>query len=315
VGDMIDVAVIGGGPAGLTAGLYAARGNARTFIFERSMPGGQVVTTDRIENYPAFPEGVSGAELGELMHQQAITHGAQVMQFVDITALNRLDDGTFELVSDYETYQARSVVLAAGAVPSRLGIPGEAEHVGRGVSWCATCDATFYREKDVVVIGGGDAAVEEAMFLAKFARKVYLIHRRNEFRATAVLVDRACATENLEILTPYVPIEIKGENGKVSGLVIESADDGVKRELPVNGVFEYVGVVPQNALVEDLLERDERGYIIVGEDGSTSVPGLYSAGDLTQGPLKQIVTAAATGAIAGFSVLQYLDSLDRDKAE
>jgi len=311
VTDIIDVAVIGGGPAGLTAGLYAARGKARTFVFERGMLGGQVTTTDHIENYPAFPEGISGMDLGELMHQQAAAHGAQIMQFVDITALKCLDSGMFELVSDYETYVARSVVLATGAIPSKLGIPGEEEFTGRGVSWCATCDAAFYREKDVAVIGGGDAAVEEAIFLTKFARKVYLVHRRDAFRATAAIVDKARETEGLEIVTPYVPLEIKGEDGKVSALVIEHSDEGSQRELAVSGVFEFVGVNPQNVLAYDLLERDQHGYIIVGEDGSTAIPGLFCAGDVVQGPLKQIVTAAAGGAIAGFSAVHYVDSLKR----
>ncbi|MCL2818213.1 MAG: thioredoxin-disulfide reductase [Actinomycetia bacterium] len=308
--DLIDVAIIGGGPAGTTAALYAARGKARTVIFERSMMGGQIVTTDHVDNYPGFPEGISGPELGELMHQQALAHGAEIMQFVDITNLKHLDDGTFELTADDETYTARAVVLASGSVPSKLGIPGEEEFTGRGVSWCATCDAAFYKEKDVAVIGGGDAAVEEAIYLTKFAKKVYLIHRRDEFRAAATLVDKVRETSGIEIITPYNPVEIKGEDGKVSGLVIESADDKSTRELAVSGVFEFVGANPQNVLAYDLLERDERGYIITGNDGSTKVPGLFCAGDITQVPLKQIVTAAASGAIAGFYAVAYVDKKD-----
>ena len=304
----IDVAVIGGGPAGLTAGLYAARGNARTVIFERALWGGQITTTDHVENYPAFPEGISGAQLGELMYRQATAHGAQVQQFVDITALDRLESGIFELTSEYETYQARCVILATGAVPSRLGIPGEEHYTGRGVSWCATCDAAFYRQKVVAVIGGGDAAVEEALFLTRFARHVYLVHRRDEFRATAVLVDRAHDADSLEIVTPYIPVEIKGDGSKVTALVIESATDRASRELGVDGVFEFVGVRPQNTLASELLAPDARGYIATAPDGSTTVPGLFGAGDLTKGPLKQVVTAASAGAIAGFSALHYLDA-------
>lgn len=311
--DLIDVAIIGGGPAGTTAGLYAARGKARAVIFERGMMGGQVVTTDRIENYPGFPEGISGAELGELLHDQAVAQGAEVIQFADIIGLVHLDDGTFELVTPDETYRARTVILATGSVPSKLDIPGEEEFTGRGVSWCATCDAMFYKEKPVAVIGGGDAAVEEAIFLTKFASVVYLVHRRDEFRAAAVLVERARQTESLEIVTPYIPIEIKGEEGKVSALVIESADDQTIRELEVSGVFEFVGANPQNVLAYDLLERDARGYIVTTIEGATSVPGLFCAGDITQTPVKQIVTAAASGALAGLSAIHYLDQQDQEQ--
>ena len=309
--EMIDVAIIGGGPAGLTSALYAARGNIRTVVFERSMLGGQVVTTDRIENYPGFPAGISGTELGELFHQHAVAHGAEIMQFVDIMGLVVADDGTFELISEYETYRALSVILASGAVPSKLGIPGEEEYTGRGVSWCATCDAAFFKEKVVAVIGGGDAAVEEAMFLTRFASKVYLVHRRDEFRATARIVEKARAIEGLEIVTPYIPVEIKGTDGKVTALVLEHADDKSLRELDVEGVFEFVGVNPQNVLAYDVLERDERGYLITESDGSTTVPGLFVAGDITTDPLKQIVTASASGAVAGFSAVQYVNALGK----
>jgi len=309
--ELIDVAVIGGGPAGLTAAMYAARGQTKTVVFERAIFGGQVVITDRIENYPGFPEGVHGSELGELMHKQAEAQGAQVMQFVDITGLEQNEDKSFTLKTDSDTYQARAVILASGAVPSRLGIPGEEEFTGRGVSWCASCDANFYKGKDVAVIGGGDAAVEEANYLTRFASKVYLIHRRNEFRATAVIVERARQNTQIEILTPYNPIEIKGADGKVTSIVIESAEDKSQKEIAVSGIFEYVGVNPQNVLAYDMVDRDDRGYIIVGENGSTKVDGLFCAGDIVQGPLRQIVTAAATGAIAGNGAILYLQKFDR----
>ena len=304
--ELIDVAIIGGGPAGLTAAIYAARGKTRAVVFEKAMLGGQVTTTDRIENYPGFPGGITGADLGELFHQQAVELGAEILQFTDVTGLAVAEDGTFELTCDAQTFRAKSVVLASGSVPAKLGIPGEEEFTGRGVSWCATCDAAFFREKVVAVVGGGDAAVEEAMFLTRFASTVYLVHRRDEFRAAGTIVDKARATEGLEIITPYIPVEIKGRDGKVAALVIEHAQDGTVRELAVDGVFEFVGANPQNVLAYDLLERDERGYIITAEDGSTAIPGLFVAGDITTEPLKQIVTAAASGAIAGFSAVQYL---------
>jgi thioredoxin reductase (NADPH) len=282
--NLIDIAVIGGGPAGLTAALYGARGNARVVVFERAMMGGQITTTAHVENYPAFPEGIGGMDLGELMHQQATALGAEVMQFVDIVGLTVRGDGLFELSTGDgdgdETFIARSVVLATGAVPSKLGIAGEAEYTGHGVSWCATCDAMFFRDKVVAVIGGGNAAIEEAIFLTKFASKVYLVHRREAFRADAVVVDRARATERLEIVTPYVPIEVVGDGSKVTGLVLEKTDAGERKELVLDGIFEFVGVNPQNVLGYDLVEHDERGYVITGEDGSTKVPGLFCAGDI-----------------------------------
>jgi thioredoxin reductase (NADPH) len=307
--DTIDVAIIGGGPAGLAAAIYTARGKMRAVVFERSMMGGQAATTDRIENYPGFPDGISGADLGELFHKQAVEHGAQIKQFVDVTALEHRDDGLFALTAGDETYHAKSVVLASGSIPAKLGIPGEEEFTGRGVSWCATCDAAFFKEKTVAVIGGGDAALEEAMFLTRFAAKVFVIHRRDEFRAAGTIVEKAKADPKIEIVTPYNPTEIKGTDGKVSSIVLENTDDQSTRELNVDGVFEFVGVNPQNVLAYDLLERDEKGYIKTASDGSTKVAGLFVAGDITQDPLKQVVTAAASGAVAGYSAVQYVGSL------
>lgn len=306
--DTIDIAVIGAGPAGLTAGLYGARGMVKTVIFERAMPGGQIITTDWVENYPAFPQGISGTELGMKMSEQAEEHGAEVRPFVDIEQIERNADGTFTLTDgEGESYVARTVILTTGAVPRKLGIDGEAEYTGRGVSWCATCDGAFYRDKVVAVIGGGDSAVEEANYLTKFASKVYIVHRRDALRATQVIQDRARANEKIEFVLSRVPVRIEGDGSKVSGLVVDSTTGEPQVTLAVDGIFEFVGVDPLSALAQGLVEMSPSGYIVTAEDGTTAVPGLYSAGDVTTSTLKQVVTAAGKGASAAFAALHYLE--------
>ncbi|MCL2655529.1 MAG: FAD-dependent oxidoreductase [Coriobacteriia bacterium] len=346
---MIDIAVIGGGPAGLTAGLYGARGGARTVIFERQAAGGQIITTDCVENYPAFPDGISGAELGERMAAQASAQGAEIALFTEVTAIRPVDGGEplapflviasgaegearqssqqeseeevpilapagggflLETTDPATPFFARAVIVATGAVPVKLGIPGEDAYTGRGVSWCATCDGAFYRDKVVAVIGGGDAALEEAIFLTKFASRVYLVHRRQEFRAAQVIVERIRSAATVELVLGYVSTEIIGDkdSGKVSGLRLRNVADDSERVLEVAGVFEFVGTAPISALVaRDLVATDERGYIYADSDGATDLPGLFAAGDVTDGSLKQVVTAAGAGAAAGFAALHYLE--------
>lgn len=305
--ETIDIAIIGGGPAGLAAALYGARARAKTVVFESALPGGQVVTTDRIENYPGFPEGTSGAELAELMHKQAERFGAEFRTFVTVESISpegpdfrlRDSEGTDSL--------AKAVILATGAVPRRLGVPGEAEYTGRGVSWCATCDGALFKGKTVAVIGGGDAAVEEALFLTRFAQKVYIIHRRDELRATKCIQERCFENERIEIKWNRVVREIKGDGSKVVGIELSATDGSPDELLPVDGVFIFVGVEAKSSLVADLCELDESGYVKIDRDGRTSYPGLYAAGDVTVGDLKQVVTAAAGGACAAFEATRYLD--------
>lgn len=305
--DIIDIAVIGGGPAGLTAGLYGARGAVKTVVFERAMPGGQIITTDWVENYPAFPKGVNGAELGQLFADQALAQGADVKMFVEITHITRREDDLFVLQSAEEEYLARTVIIATGSVPRKLHIPGEEEYTGRGVSWCATCDAAFYRDKVVAVVGGGDSAVEEALYLTKFASKVYIIHRRSTLRATAVIQQRAVDNEKIEFLLNYVPAEILGNGSKVTGVALTSTDGKEDRTVELDGVFEFVGVDPINEIAQGVAPLTERGYIETTQNGATNVPGLFSAGDVTDIALKQVVTAAGKGASAAFSALHYLE--------
>lgn len=305
--EQIDIAIIGGGPAGLAAALYASRGRAKTVVFERGLPGGQIVTTDWVENYPGFPAGISGSELGELMTKQAETHGAVIRSFAPVERVTT-DGERFVLTSEGEEFEATSVILATGAVPRKLGIPGESEFTGRGVSWCATCDGALFKDKTVAVVGGGDAAVEEAMFLTKFVTRVHLIHRRDELRATKCIQERCFSNDKVEMEFSRVPTEIIGENGKVAAIRLESTSGEPEKVLPVHGVFIFVGVHPVNELANGLCELSESGYITIDHDGRTSVPGLFAAGDVTQSELKQVITAAAKGASAAFEALRYIDA-------
>ena len=303
----IDIAIIGGGPAGLTAALYASRARAKTVVFERGIPGGQIVTTDWVENYPGFPKGLSGMELGELMTTQAEEFGAVIRTFADVSAIKPVDLDFVVTTTDGDEFLAKAVVLATGAVPRKLGVPGEAEFTGRGVSWCATCDGALYKDKVVAVMGGGDAAVEEAIFLTKFASRVHLIHRRDELRATKCIQERCFANDKVEMHWSRVITEVIGDEGKVSGLRLASMKGEPEEVLPVDGLFIFVGVHPVSELVKDLIDMDENGYIKVDHDGLTSWPGLYAAGDVTDSQLKQVITAAAKGASAAFEALKYVD--------
>jgi thioredoxin reductase (NADPH) len=303
----IDIAIIGAGPGGLSAALYAARGRANTVVFERGIPGGQIITTDCVENYPGFPGGISGTELGDLMIKQAEEFGAVIRTFSPVESIARLDNGMFMLKSEGDEFEAHVVILATGAVPRKLGIPGEAEFTGRGVSWCATCDGALYKGKTVAVVGGGDAAVEEAMFLTKFAAKVHLIHRRDEFRATKCIQERCRINPKVEEHLSRVPIEIIGAEGKVVGLRLESTKGEPEEYLRLDGVFIFVGVHPVNELVQGVVDLSPAGYVQIDHDGRTNIPGLFAAGDVTDSELKQVITAASKGASAAFEALRYID--------
>jgi thioredoxin reductase (NADPH) len=304
---MIDIAIIGGGPAGLTAALYAARARAKTVVFETALPGGQIMTTDHVENYPAFPEGISGAELGDLMYRQAARFGAEFRTFASIESIAPADLDFLLTDSEGEQALARSVILATGAVPRKLGIPGEAEYTGRGVSWCATCDGALFRDKTVAVIGGGDAAVEEALFLTKFAAKVYIIHRRDELRATKCIQERCFDSEKIELKWSRIPAEVRGADRRVTGIVLRATNGEPDELLALDGVFIFVGVEPKSELVRELCDLDETGYVKIDHSGLTSYPGLYAAGDVTVSDLKQVITAASGGASAAFEALRYID--------
>jgi thioredoxin reductase (NADPH) len=307
--DVYDVVIVGAGPAGLTAGIYTSRGRLKAACLERNMSGGQIALTDLVENYPGFPEGISGFDLAQKMKEQAEKFGAVLREIEAVSELRPEDDGTYTVVTDREEIRARSVILAPGVEPRRSGIPGEAEFIGRGVSWCATCDGALYRGRTVAVIGGGDSAVEEGMFLTKFADKVYLVHRRDELRAAEIAQERAFANPKMEFVWDSVPRKIDGAE-MVEALEVENVKSGEERTLAVNGVFMYIGQIPNTQWLKDTLEIDEQGYIVTDGMLRTSLPGVFACGDARANPLKQIAMAVGEGALAAVQAERYLDELD-----
>jgi thioredoxin reductase (NADPH) len=307
--DVYDVVIVGAGPAGLTAGIYASRGRLRTAVLERNMAGGQIALTDLVENYPGFPEGISGFDLSQKMKEQAEKFGAEMREIEGVAELSRDPEGRYVVATDNGEIRARTVILAPGVEPRRSGIPGEAEFIGRGVSWCATCDGALYRGKTVAVIGGGDSAVEEGMFLTKFADRVYLVHRRNELRAAEIAQERAFANPKMEFVWDSIPKQIDGSE-MVEALEVENVKTGEGRSLPVNGVFMYIGQIPNTAFLKDTVELDEYGYIVTDELLRTGLPGVFACGDARANPLKQIAMAVGEGALAAVQAERYLDELE-----
>jgi thioredoxin reductase (NADPH) len=299
-----DLIIIGSGPAGLAAAVYAQRAKLDTLVVEKAMvSGGQVLTTYEVDNYPGLP-GIGGYDLGIKFREHADRLGAR---FVEDEVLNIQDGGKGAIkgvVCQGNTYEARSLILATGAVHRKLGVPGEEELAGAGVSYCATCDGAFFRNKVTAVIGGGDVAVEDAIFLARMCSKVYLIHRRNELRAAKSLQENLLSLDNVEVIWDTVADSINGD-GMVKSLSLTNVKNGQKRELDVQGVFIAVGITPESRAFEGSVDMDH-GYIRAGEDTVTSAPGIFAAGDVRTKPLRQIITAAADGANAITSVERYL---------
>lgn len=299
-----DLIIIGSGPAGLGAAIYAQRARLDTLVIEKAMvSGGQVLTTYEVDNYPGLP-GIGGYDLGLKFREHADKLGAQFQEDQVLKVEDDGPDGTKRVVCVNGTYEAKALILATGAVHRKLGIPGEEEFGGMGVSYCATCDGAFFRNKVTAVIGGGDVAVEDAIFLARMCSKVYLIHRRDVLRAAKSLQESLMALENVEILWDSVADSIQGD-GKVECLSISNVKTGEKQELPVQGVFIAVGITPESSAFAGLVEM-EHGYIKAGEDGKTSAPGIFAAGDVRTKQLRQIITAAADGANAVTSAERYL---------
>ena len=299
-----DLIIIGSGPAGLGAAIYAQRARLDTLVIEKAMvSGGQVLTTYEVDNYPGLP-GIGGYDLGLKFREHADKLGAQFQEDQVLKVEDDGPDGTKRVVCVNGTYEAKALILATGAVHRKLGIPGEEEFGGMGVSYCATCDGAFFRNKVTAVIGGGDVAVEDAIFLARMCSKVYLIHRRDALRAAKSLQESLMALENVEILWDSVADSIQGD-GKVECLSISNVKTGEKQELPVQGVFIAVGITPESSAFAGLVEM-EHGYIKAGEDGKTSAPGIFAAGDVRTKQLRQIIIAAADGANAVTSAERYL---------
>lgn len=304
---LFEVLIIGGGPAGLTAAIYGRRYGLSVLVIEKNVYGGTVMLTDRVDNYPGFPEGLKGKDLGSLFKSHCDEYEAEYVSD-NITSLRR-DGENFVLEGEGGSYLGKSVIIASGTKPRRLDIPGENKFIGRGVSFCASCDGYFFQGKDVAVIGGGDSAVSEAIFLATICHKVYVIHRRDSLRAAKALADEAKIIKNISFIWNSIPTSIIGERS-VEGLEIKNVLTSEVSNLSVKGVFIYIGEEPQTDIYRGLIELDDKGYIITDENMKTSMEGVFAAGDIRKKPLRQIVTAVSDGAIAAYRVFHYLKGIE-----
>lgn len=300
-----DVIIIGGGPAGLTAGLYTARARLKSLLIEKALSGGNVMTTEWIENYPGFEEGISGAELSQRMEKQARRFGLEITQgsVVGIQTDNKIKK---IIMDDNQHYETKSIILATGANPRRLGVEGEERFHGKGVSYCATCDGAFFKGEKIAVIGGGDAAVEEGMFLTRFAEMVYIIHRREHLRATKIAQERAFSNPKIKFILNSVVEKIEGDE-TVKSIHIKDVKTGERSVLDVGGVFIYVGYTPNTEFLRGVVELDENNYIVTNEMLSTSVPGIFAAGDVRSNSFKQVATAVGDGATAAIAAEKYIE--------
>lgn len=300
-----DVIIIGGGPGGYTAALYAARANLSTLVLEKMSPGGQMATTDIVENYPGFVEGINGFDLGMQMKEGAERFGVKT-RMKEVKSVDLLSNPKL-VHTKKDTFEAKTVILATGAFPRELGLQNERELRGRGVSYCATCDGSFYRGKTVVIVGGGNTAVADAIFLAKICEKVYLVHRRDELRASKTYMDALEKTENIEFIWSSEVVEIEAEQF-VTGVKVKNKKDGSIREVACDGVFVAIGNVPNTELIQGQVELDEAGYVLADETTKTNIPGVFAVGDMRTKPLRQIVTAVADGAVASKFAEEFIDA-------
>ena len=298
-----DVIIIGGGPAGYTAALYAARANLTAMVIEKFAPGGQMATTEIVENYPGFVEGINGFELGMQMKKGAERFGVKT-KLAEVKSVE-LDKNPKLIHTSKDTFQAKTIILALGAYPRELGLPNERNLRGRGVSYCATCDGMFYKDKTVVIVGGGNTAVADAIFLAKICKKVYLVHRRDELRASKTYMESLEKTENIEFIWSSEVVEILADEF-VTGVKVKSRNDDSVRMVACDGIFVAIGNVPNTELINGQVELDEAGYVPADETTRTNIPGVFAVGDMRNKPLRQIVTAVADGATAAHYIEQYI---------
>ncbi|QUH21359.1 thioredoxin-disulfide reductase [Alkaliphilus sp. B6464] len=309
--NIYDVIIIGGGPAGLSAGLYAARGKMSTLILEKEKAGGQIVSTEEVANYPGSMQNATGPILIDRMVEQCNEFGAKFEK--DTIKEIKVDESIKVLVGEKATYKAKSIIIASGANPRPIGAPGERELTGKGVSYCATCDADFFTDLEVFVIGGGDSAVEEAIFLTKFARKVTIVHRRDELRAAKSIQDKAFNNSKIDFIWDSTVTEIKGD-GIVESVVFKNLKTGETTEYTANeddgtfGIFVFVGYIPATEIFKGIVNVDEAGYIITDDNMKTNVPGVFAAGDCRVKSLRQVITAAADGAIAAIQAEKYIEN-------
>jgi thioredoxin reductase (NADPH) len=304
---MENVIILGSGPAGLTAALYTARANLDPLVVTGPELGGQIATTTDVENFPGFPEGLTGPELTEFMQKQAERFGAR-LEFDTITSVD-LTRPPFKLTGNNAEYEARSLIIATGASPRKLGVPGEKELVGRGVSYCATCDGFFFKNKELIVVGGGDSALQEGLFLTKFASKVQVVHRRDSLRAGHVLQERARKNEKMSFIWNTVITEVQG-NGAVQAVRMKNVQTGEEIVRPVNGVFVYIGHLPNTGIFTGKLAKDEEGYLIVDSKLHTNVPGVFAAGEVHDKWFRQAIVSAGYGCMAAMETEKYLASLE-----
>ena len=307
--EIFDLLILGGGPAGMTAGLYASRAMLKTRLLEKLAPGGQILTTHWVDNYPGFPEGVAGFELVDRMRRQSERFGLEI-EAGEVASISR--DGKYLRVNleGEESLSTKALIIATGAQPSKLGIPGEAELTGKGVSYCATCDGPFYRNVEVAVVGGGDTAVEEALFLTRFASKIHLFHRRDELRATGILREKILADPKVEIhWSSALTSILSNEQGMVNRVMYKDLKAGSESELPVEGVFMFVGQKPITSYLGGFVDLDHSGFVYTDQEMKTSQDGVFAAGDVRSKKLRQVSTAVGDGATAAFSAEKYIEEI------
>ncbi|MCL2281665.1 MAG: thioredoxin-disulfide reductase [Dehalococcoidia bacterium] len=300
-----DVIIIGGGPAGLSAAIYTARDRLSTLLIEKSIIGGMINEADKVDNYPGFHEGISGMDLTSKMYKQAQKYELQDVN-TEVLSISANAPRDFSVKTADTEYLAKSVIIASGSDKQKLGIPGEKEFTGRGVSYCATCDAPFYREKTVAVVGGGNSAIYEALHLAKFASKVYIIHRRNQFRATTIIQERAKSEPKIKFILNTVVEAVQGTDF-VENLMLKNITSNQISELSVDGVFVSIGIKPNTSYIKNLLALDDSGMIIVDSNMQTNVPGIFAAGDIRHNSIRQVIAAAGDGSIAAMSAKKWVE--------
>ena len=302
-----DAIIIGGGPAGLTAGIYLDRARMNTLLIEKALPGGQAILTEIIENYPGFPLGIAGPELMQKMEEQAVRFGLKI-EYGETVEVKIKEDKVKIVKINNKEYKTLAIILASGAEASKLGVPGEEELRGRGVSYCATCDAPFFKDQKIVVVGGGDTAIEEALYLTKFAQEVTIIHRRDRLRAARILQERVFSNKKINFSWDSVVTKILGKE-KVEGILVQNKKTGEEKEISCQGVFVFVGNVPNSKFLNESIKLDLRGYILTDDNMMTSQEGIYACGDVRKKLLRQVVTACGEGATAAFAAQKYIEEL------